>query len=98
LPGLSGKPPIFHAHGQLLVLARNIGFLRPYHEALFGGLKTVSRHLEGETKKKFDKFIESAISIRDMDLLVERLSNFWSQASFKNNPEQKLIEIRNFSQ
>lgn len=97
LPGLSGKPPIFHAHGQLLVIARNSNVLREYPDALYGGLKTVAKQLEGETRKVFDQFIESSSNKKDIGLLVDRLSDFWRQASFNNDVDRKRLDIMNLS-
>lgn len=56
-PGLSSKPKIYHAYGQLLAIARNVDILGASPLALKEGLQTSSRSLEGGTKRRFDEFL-----------------------------------------
>jgi|GEM_PF-458103 len=81
-PGLSSKPKIHHAYGQLLALARDFNELVSCPLALKEGLRTCSRSLEGGTKDRFDKFLaryegEGLSSICD-DLEV-KLKVLWSR-------------------
>lgn len=95
-PGLSGKPSIFHAQGQLRAIARNSSLLLDYPEAIYLGLKTVSKHLKGEQKIRFDQFIDLSADKKDASWLKERLHDFWSQSSSDNNLEKKEQDISRF--
>jgi len=96
-PGLSGKSPIDHAYGQLLVLARNADMLQNYPKTIIAGLKTCSKHLNHKTGERFNKFINYAKNPNDIKYLVSKLTAFWSEATFKNDTEYKYKHIWNFS-
>ena len=95
-PGLSGREPIFHAHGQLLVVARNVQLLKHYPEALLGGLRTVTSHLDDGQKEKMRKLMAQYESCPQRSLLTERLAAFWDRAYFGNDAQRRRADLETF--
>tara|TARA_R110001583_G_scaffold158168_1_gene310092 strand:- start:2177 stop:5929 length:3753 start_codon:yes stop_codon:yes gene_type:complete len=83
-PGLSNRPAVFHAYGQLLALCRNINFLTENPQALKDGLMTSARHLEGGVKIRLEKFA-AEISESTMRETSQRLEYLWKERDWSNN-------------
>ncbi len=69
--GLSNREQIIHAHGRLLVLARN-RHLFPHHvNSLWAAIKTLTMHLDGNLKEAFgDSYTEHVkITLKNSDNL-----------------------------
>jgi len=58
-PGLSGKPKVVHAFGELAMIGRNIDALKNYNEAVYGGLNSIIRHLSGQMRERAIAFMEA---------------------------------------
>lgn len=63
-PGLSNRSPIFHAYGQLLVIARNFEYIEYSDDLLLAGLSTVATHLDGQLLESLKSVIDGMRSGR----------------------------------
>jgi glycosyltransferase involved in cell wall biosynthesis len=96
-PGLSGKPKIEHAYGQLLAIARNAELLKSSPVSILAGLNTVKRQLEGNMLKRFDSYIMHMKQTHLFEQLIDDLNQFWLEASFKDAKDYKYQHIWKFS-
>lgn len=92
-PGLSCKSPIFHAHAQMIAIARNAGQLQTYPEALLAGLRTAASHLGRENKERLNKTIDGFQQNGRFDVLVKRLEAVWGSAYFGEDIDRRRADI-----
>ncbi|MCP5416276.1 MAG: glycosyltransferase [Chromatiaceae bacterium] len=96
-PGLSGRPPIEHAYGQLLALARNSKLLSDFPESIELGLRTVAKHLDGGMLVRMSRMIDSLADEKMTNSLSGKLADFWENATFRNDSNYKYRQIWKFS-
>ncbi len=95
-PGLSGKEPIFHAHGQMIALARNVRLLKAYPTAILAGLRTASSHLGKENKERMSRIITKYERKGDFDRLVVCLEALWNGAYVGEDVQKRRADINQF--
>lgn len=92
-PGLSGKAPVVHAHGQLLAVARNSALFKKNPDALYGALNIIAEYLDGVRKKRLDEVITCQ---EDIEILINMLDKFWSEAAFFSSVENRSNQLNRF--
>lgn len=93
IPGLSKKPNVFHAHGQLLALSRNASALGGYPTSLIKGIEHCMKFMNEKPKVRFSEMLKKYKNKENVDPLVGNLSHFWQTGYFGSDPNKRLADL-----
>ncbi len=96
-PGLSGKPPIYHAFGELIILGRNIEYYRHDNSLVVAAIYSIMRHLKGPMKERAENFLKHyPVEGEVPEFMADSLSILWRERGLCKSTEAKAKAIWQF--
>jgi glycosyltransferase involved in cell wall biosynthesis len=96
-PGLSGKPPIYHAFGELIILGRNIEYYCHDNSLVVAAIYSIMRHLKGPMKERAENFLKHyPVEGVVPEFMADSLLTLWRERGSCESTEAKAQAIWQF--